>query len=799
MTRKSTSCRLKEIQLKSAGKTTKPSKMATSAFDVEIERFIKPIHGLYKEYVTTIDEFLAKNEEMMEDRIIISDLIRDGFLVYELFGDGEDGEIIWEKVQTWICDNRMEVTNAVSTMLRAKKITFGDWFRSSEANRSPDELIIYCLAKMSKRHTVIFNKSFPWSTLVNYISYTDSEIVERSTVLLIYVGVLNYAIIQLKPKIPYDIGKPASTKKGRKSTKKRTPTKTTCRSSTRKVTSNTKKSTEVKTRTQPVRSRSRTLSEQRHDRYGIGNASSSVNSRTRQKKVDYLKLNDGLEDPPETTMSPKPKWHRNHLPSRSGPSSRRQKAQKIVTSPPVQVLATLSSHQKTNSTVDEISGVQPPDSDNQNLLPNVVSSILQEDFNNTTNKPSELSGIHVPDGNSQDQTQLDVSGIQETVSGVRNIFLTKAPETNSDTITSLTQEENSTNVPPVHPVDTDTLPDLVINSGNTDCDLTANLHDCNRIPPIGDTPPEHLFDGATTEEEFDVVNALLSLSTVRTNTYEDNDDNSSLMLIVGSPRFVDVNPVPVQLDQTTVDGAIAQIVEEEQNNAAIINDPKNQTVPHKERANSKEQTTEVPPVTIEETDEKNQPDSTNNYDDETELDDSDNEQPRKGYVKLTTHGIKKKSSTDGRSYRCTVCGKSKRSARHLNIHHRRNHSAQMCGICGKIFELASSLTHHMYSHDERQYHCDKCSFHSHFESELKKHKITHHTNPQHQCMHHKCGCWFRRKSDLVLHVETHKKNVIKCKVCDHTTTLPKYMKEHMKSHENKLPYQCNICNKRFLW
>ena len=123
----------------------------------------------------------------------------------------------------------------------------------------------------------------------------------------------------------------------------------------------------------------------------------------------------------------------------------------------------------------------------------------------------------------------------------------------------------------------------------------------------------------------------------------------------------------------------------------------------------------------------------------------------------------------------------------------------MCGICGKIFKLASSLTHHMYSHDERRYHCDKCSFHSHFESELKKHKIMHHTNPQHQCMHHKCGRWFMRKSDLVLHVETHKKNVIKCEVCDHTTTLPKYMKEHMKSHENKLPYQCNICHKRFLW
>ena len=78
-------------------------------------------------------------------------------------------------------------------------MSFASWFRMSEENRSPDELLIYCLSKMSKRHTVIFNKSFPWSTLSSYISYNDVEIAERSTVLLIYVGVSKYAIIKPAP------------------------------------------------------------------------------------------------------------------------------------------------------------------------------------------------------------------------------------------------------------------------------------------------------------------------------------------------------------------------------------------------------------------------------------------------------------------------------------------------------------------------------------------------------------------------------------------------------------------------
>ena len=198
---------------------------------------------------------------------------------------------------------------------------------------------------------------------------------------------------------------------------------------------------------------------------------------------------------------------------------------------------------------------------------------------------------------------------------------------------------HDTNTLPHH-VDTDILPDLVVNSGNTAGKSTSILHDRSIIPPIRETPPEHLFDGATTEEEFNAVDALLSLGTVRTNSNEDNDDNSSLMLIGGSSRFVNVNPVPIQLDRTTVDGAIAQIVEDEQNSVPEINYRKDQSELHDGCANSGEQTVEVPPITDKQKEENNEPDPINNYDDETEL-------TKKGFVKLTTHGIKKKSSTAG--------------------------------------------------------------------------------------------------------------------------------------------------------
>ena len=217
---------LRNDPVEKRGKVKPINKMASSAFDPEIERFIKPIRGLYKEYITTVEELTTKNPDILKNKVVDTASVRDGYLIYELFGDGEEGEIVKEQVQTWICDNRLEVTNCVSATLQAKKMSFASWFRMSEENRSPDELLIYCLSKMSKRHTVIFNKSFPWSTLSNYISYNDVEIAEQSTVLLIYVGVSKYAIIKPapQPEPSNTIKEPVATPRKRKSTGK-----TTCR------------------------------------------------------------------------------------------------------------------------------------------------------------------------------------------------------------------------------------------------------------------------------------------------------------------------------------------------------------------------------------------------------------------------------------------------------------------------------------------------------------------------------------------------------------------------------------------
>ena len=502
-----------------------------------------------------------------------------------------------------------------------------------------------------------------------------------------------------------------------------------------------------------------------------------------------MRLNDGLEEPEESVKSPTAKHRHTHAPLRSGPSTRRQRAQKTVTSPPAQVLAITPVRSKDD------------DSSTPNKRNSGVSGVQLIELNNVpqrdTQNLDEISGVqHL------DNSEHDVYGVQPSISGVRDVnLISTVQSTDAARIKGSPKktEDRNNESATIDASISDTLPDLVLNSSTVNTEF-SNLPGLSNLPPVGETPPDHIFDGGTTttEDEFDAVDALLSLSTARTNTSDDNEDNSTLMPIGGESQFVDVNPVRVELDQVTVDGAIAQIVEMEEHLREANPDNENN-----------ENSTAPSDVTKDNDDALNKnsdlkedsvkPDLENPYNADTEVDETDPERSTKGYVKITTHGIKKKSTLEGRSYRCAICGKSKRSAQQLNIHHRQEHGSQMCGICGKIFELASSLTHHMYSHEERRYYCDKCSFHSHFESELTKHKVTHHTEPQHQCMHSKCGHWFMRKADLVLHVETHRNNIIKCDICGHTTNLKKYMNEHMKSHNTVLPYKCDICNKRFMW
>ena len=316
-------------------------------------------------------------------------------------------------------------------------------------------------------------------------------------------------------------------------------------------------------------------------------------------------------------------------------------------------------------------------------------------------------------------------------------------------------------------------------------------------------------EGQSTEDELDAVDALLGLQHLHDKSIVPlEDDNSELMPIGGGENVPeDIAPQPLLLDQVNVDNAIATMIATEQETDINTNRNKEQA-----ENTSRMSKGENPPITnpldgvhianvgTSAVKNRSDGDKSNVAEGVTIEKDSDGDkiQPSHGAFKMQLHGLKRKAPAD-RSYRCQLCGAHECSQQSLNIHHHLQHEAQMCGTCGKIFELAMSLSHHMYSHYESKYYCEKCNYHCYFKSELKTHKKMHHTTPQHQCMYPKCGRWFMQKGDLVIHVETHRKCKLKCDDCDFETKSRKYLKEHQRVHGDNLPYRCEKCGKGFKW
>ena len=407
----------------------------------------------------------------------------------------------------------------------------------------------------------------------------------------------------------------------------------------------------------------RTLAERRLNQYGIGNNVSSENSRvTGKQQVDYLKLNDGLDGTLYEPSSPKSKKKKkNYVPSHSGPTTSRQRAQKGRTSSLAQELECApEAINLSNQTVTEITAVTS------------TTTLSGAETLQTTLSSDELSGVH-PSTNVTSVNIDTVPGVQSTLARVQS------PLDGSHLLAT-----------------DDKLPDLVITKKDNKDEYSAVL---DSVPPVGEKPPDHIFDGATTEEEFDAVDALLSLSTPRDITTDNVFDENSFLMPVGGPTpYEDVNPVPIHLDQVTVDGAIAEIVEQEDildstqlstaNNSEIsgiqADDSKTQEKNTKENIRVDDVSGIQPSLSGGQTTLQMHGKSAGNS---KTAPDCDSEPTKsKGVIKVTTYGIKKKSNSDDRSYRCSICGVRKRSAGNLNAHHRRRHEAQMCGICGKVFE-----------------------------------------------------------------------------------------------------------------
>ena len=119
-----------------------------------------------------------------------------GEKVYELYDPEQESELIKELFQEWLCDNRNEITQCIGIALRNHEKSYAEWFRYMDSQSGPDELALYGLSRKYGVQTVIFNKSYVWTTLADHVLRSDEEIISLCGVNLLFLDETTCGIIR---------------------------------------------------------------------------------------------------------------------------------------------------------------------------------------------------------------------------------------------------------------------------------------------------------------------------------------------------------------------------------------------------------------------------------------------------------------------------------------------------------------------------------------------------------------------------------------------------------------------------
>lgn len=169
--------------------------------------------------------------------------------------------------------------------------------------------------------------------------------------------------------------------------------------------------------------------------------------------------------------------------------------------------------------------------------------------------------------------------------------------------------------------------------------------------------------------------------------------------------------------------------------------------------------------------------------------------------------------------------------KHVKITHKNTNQANICDICGKIFNKSSTLKVHLSCHKQKQCpHCFKWfNSHSHFNLHLKNHirplkrkrnlkyyyceacdyrslnknTLEAHINKAHLNIRpficEICQKGFYKKRNLTQHFVTHEKKKEKtCEICGDTFMNEKTLIEHLMLHSGLKPFKCDKCGAEFI-
>ena len=232
------------IQSKLAGKNHEAEdKMATKRISiveellnaVTPEPFKKVLCLLHDTRAVSPADFKRKRPELMKHHWLDSTVLLSPNKskptctgLFEIFGKlcSVNAVEMKEQLIDWICDNRVDLANCMSIALNQSNQSLTDWLKKLTMNDDfvPDELTLYCLARFTGHHALVYTNDFCWSTLLNQFRLSEDALYERSKVKLVYVG--HHMFNELKDiRLPQTVPTGTSTNNKERSKKRKTKQK----------------------------------------------------------------------------------------------------------------------------------------------------------------------------------------------------------------------------------------------------------------------------------------------------------------------------------------------------------------------------------------------------------------------------------------------------------------------------------------------------------------------------------------------------------------------------------------------
>ena len=171
---------------------------------------------LSPEDATTIDDF--EQSELAEDYYVITINLRYGklknknhlFDVFSKYCGYDDSTYTRLDMLTFVAENTTRYEWNAHVLLKMHGTTLDGWVKTmTDCLNRGDELAIYALCDMLKRHAFVFTRTKPWTTVDGSIgSLTVPELCMMCDVRLIYLGNNKFSEIKCKPEVLSPLPKP---------------------------------------------------------------------------------------------------------------------------------------------------------------------------------------------------------------------------------------------------------------------------------------------------------------------------------------------------------------------------------------------------------------------------------------------------------------------------------------------------------------------------------------------------------------------------------------------------------------